>query len=324
MACLALVLAVGLSGCQSDMTGGEAVAGVVVPCPGTSDPIPAGLQCGLVCRAALPIRASFSRLFLVDIQVNDKPVLVMIDTGSDRTALSPLVAARLGLPSPTLGAERIFTIGAVTQAESTTMRSVTFGHVRIGPGKVFLLPQSQAAAGAGDLGFDGVLGGDILSHYQVDLDFRHQMVRLYEGKRCPGSLPGWSAEAGAAAFVTKPGTNFVGVTAFLDGTPLKALLDTGMEQTIAGGMTASQLRADPSGPTNEAQVAMLGIGPGTMSARLHRFQSLGLGGMTMPQPLVGVVPEKASPWMIVGDTVLATRRVWIDYAGRQVHFGTTD
>ena len=324
MACLALALAVGLGGCTSNETGDEAAAGVVVPCPGTSDPIPSGLQCGLVCRAALPIRGSFSRLFLVDIQVNDKPALMMLDTGSDRTALSPLAAARLGLPPATLGSEQMFTIGAVTQARSTTMQSMTFGHVRIGPGQVAILSQSQAWAGAGDLGFDGLLGSDILSHYQVDLDFHHQMVRLYEGKRCPGSLPGWSAEAGAAAFTTKPGTNVVGVTGALDGTPLKTLLDTGLEMTIAGGMNASQLGSKPSGSTHETQVALLGIGPGRAAARLREFQSLGLGTMTVPQPLVAVVPGQDKPWMIVGDTVLATRRVWIDYPGREVHFGNAD
>lgn len=324
-AVLASTLALGLSGCKSGAAVDSAAAGVVVPCPGTSDPMPAGLPCGLVCRAALPIRASNSQLYFVDIEINDKPALMLVDTGADRTLLSPLAATRIGLPPATPDAERVPAFGGLMQVGSTTMRGMTLGYVRIGPGRLSLLPQTLAVAGTGELGYDGVLGGDILSRYQVELDFRHQMVRLYEGKVCPGNLPGWSVETSVMPFTTTPGSPFVGVTALLDGVPVHTLLDSGAEAIAASDAAARQLNVGPSDLAHDSQTMILGAGPNTVPARNHRFQTLGLGGLTVPQPIVSIVPaESGRPYMIVGDTVLSTRRVWIDYPGRQVHFGRPD
>ncbi len=324
--CLATVLAgaVALGGCTSGATVDEA-AGVVAPCPGTSDPLPDGLPCGLACRAALPIRASNSQMYFVDIQVDDKPVLMLVDTGADRTLLSLPAAARIGLPPATREVERVPAFGGLMQVGSTTMRSMTMGHVRMGPGRLFLLPQTLAVAGTGDLGYDGVLGGDVLSRYQVDLDFGHQMVRLYEGKLCPGGLPGWSPEASVVPFTTKPGSTFVGVTALLNGLAVDTLLDTGAEAIAASDATARQLNVGPGDLAHDRPTVVLGVGPDTVPARSHRFQTLGLGGTTVPNPVVDIVAATSGrPYMIVGDTVLSTRRVWIDYPGRQVHFGRPD
>ena len=327
--CLAAVLAsgvvLGLTGCKSGATVDAAASGVVVPCPGTSDPMPAGLPCGLVCRAALPIRASNSQLYFVDVQVDDKPALMLVDTGADRTLLSLPAAARIGLPPATSDVEGVAAFGGLMQVGSTTMRSMTLGNVRIGPGRLSLLPQTLAVAGTGELGYDGVLGGDILSRYQVELDFGHQMVRLYEGKLCPGSLPGWSAEASVMPFTTKPGSTFVGVTALLNGVPVNTLLDTGAEAIAASDAAARKLNVGPSDLAHDSQTMILGAGPNTVPGRNHRFQTLGLGSLTVPQPIVAIVPaESGRPYMIVGDTVLSTRRIWIDYPGRQIHFGLPD
>lgn len=320
-----LSLVAALAGCRSDAAVDGPAAGVVVPCPGTSDPMPAGLQCGLVCRASLPVRASDSRLFLIDVQVDGKPALMALDTGADRTALSPLAAARLGLPPATLMPERFFTIGGSSQVSSTAMQSVAFGHVRVGPGPIDILPSSQGAAGTGELGFDGVLGGDILRRYQLDLDFSHQRIRLYEGTRCPGPLPGWPAEVAAVPFTTRPDSHMVGVSATLNGIPLKALLDTGMEASVVWQTGARELKVAPDDLAHDPPIELLGIGPGGMSARLHRFLTLSLGAAVVPDAAVAVGADRSEgPLMIVGDNVLATRRVWIDYVARQVHFARAD
>ncbi len=324
---LVLALGLGLGGCATDRV---VAASVVVPCPGTSDPMPAGLPCGLVCRAELPIRQSDSHLFLVDVQVGGKPALLMLDTGSDRTMLSPAAATRLGLPPATGVTERVLTIGGVSESGSTTMRGIAIGQARIDAGPVALMPSVQGAAGTGDLGFDGVLGDDFLSRYQIDLDFHGKKVRLYEGKLCPGSLPGWPAEASIVPFTSNPISKFVGIDVRLNGMPVKSLLDTGVELTIAAAPAVTQLGVFPDQLARDVPVRLLGIGPGGADARLHRFMTLDLGGATVPDPLVAILsgPNLAGPpgqpWMIVGDTVLATRRVWIDYPGRQVHFGRPD
>jgi len=324
-----LVLGIGLGGAASETPGDEAAAGVIVPCPGTSDPVPAGLPCGLVCRAALPTRQPESHIFLVDIQVNDKPALVVLDTGSDRTALSPVAATRLGLPPGTLPTERSSSPGEVSQTATTAMQSVTIGHARVGPGRIDLLPPTQGVAGMADSGIDGVLGNDILSHYQMDLDFRHHLIRLYEGKLCPGPLPGWAAEAIMVPITSRRDRTGVVVAASLDGVPIAAMLDTGSEGSIAWQTAAAEFHVKPDELARDKPISLLGFFPGTV-ARKHRFHTLGftilgLDAMVVLDPIVAIVPAQTKHYlMIVGDMVLATRRVWVDYPERQVHFGPPD
>ena len=319
---LVVILATALGGCATNEV---AAASVVVPCPGTSQSTPSGLPCGLVCRAELPIRQSDSQLFLVDVQVGGKPALLMLDTGSDRTMLSRAAAARLGLPPATGATEQVVTIGGLSEIGSTTMDGIAVGWARIDAGPIALMPAVQGVSGTGDLGFDGVLGNDFLSRYQIDLDFRHKLVRLYEGRLCPGSLPGWPAEASIVPFTSNPSSKFVGVAVALNGNPMTALLDTGMELTIAGAAAVTQLGLFPDQLARDPSVRLLGIGPGGADARLHRFATLDVGAATVADPPVAILsgPSK-QPWMIIGDTVLATRRVWVDYPGRQVHLSYPD
>ena len=317
----ALVVATTLGGCNAH----DVAAGVVVPCPGTSNPMPAGSPCGLVCRAELPIRQSDSHLFLVDVQVDGKPALLMLDTGSDQTMLSPVAATRLGLPPASGVVGHLVTAGGVSETRSTTTRGIEVGQARIDAGRITLMPSAQGLAGTGDLGFDGLLGNDFLSRYQIDLDFHDKFVRLYEGKLCPGRLPGWPVEASIVPFATGPNTTFVGVAARLDNTPLNALLDTGLELTVAEAAVGTRLGVAPDQLARDVQMRLLGIGPGGADGRLHRFHTLDIGAATIPDPPVAILSHASGlPEMIVGDTVLATRRVWIDYPDRQVHFGYPD
>ncbi len=325
MACLIVALMSPLSACTAGGGDNELMAGVLVPCPGNADPVPAGPPCGLVCRAALPIRVSNSRLFLVDISVNGKPATVVLDTGASQTALSPSAADRIGLAPSTPQPRKMFAIGGATDARSTPIESIAIGHLQLGPGHVYVIPQATAVAGTGELGYDGLLGNDILARYQMDLDFAHQIVRLYDGKRCPGLLPGWPSEAAIVPFINRPGTPLVAISAALNGVAVPTLLDTGAEMTVAGENTARRLKVGPTEMQHDAQIAALGIGPTAVPGHIHYFDNLQLGGAIVANPAVQVIPEQLpNPGMILGDTVLSNRRVWIDYPGRQVHFGFSD
>ena len=320
-----LALALWLNGCAPGAGVDEAAAGVVVPCPGSSEPVSSDRPCGLVCRAVLPIRASSSQLFLVDIKVNDKPVLMVLDTGASRTMLSPAAATRIGLGAGTLEAGRMLGGGGDVAAVSTAIHSIALGHAQVGPGRVYLLPEKQTAAGTGELGFDGMLGHDVLGRYQVDLDFPHQIVRLYEGKLCPGPLPNWPAEVSVMPMTARLGPNLITVDGALDGLPVTTVLDTGWEAIDVGEAIARRLDGARDESKPDRAVRVFGVGPNVLVEKLRRFKALSLGAMTIPDPDIAISPERfAQSLMLVGDPVLSTRRVWIDYPGRLVHFAQPD
>ena len=257
--------------------------------------------------------------------MNDKPLLMILDTGASRTVLSPAAAARIGLGAGTLEVGRMLGGGGDVPAVSTAIRSIAFGHVQLGPGKVYILPEKQTAAGTGELGYDGMLGHDVLGRYQVDLDFPHQTVRLYEGKLCPGPLPNWPAEVSIMPMTARLGPSLITVDGALDGLPVTTVLDTGWEAIDVGEAIAQRLNAKPDESKPDRAVRVFGVGPNVVVEKLRRFKALSLGAMTIPDPDVAISPERfEQSLMLVGDPVLSTRRVWIDYPGREVHFGRPD
>jgi hypothetical protein len=114
------------------------------------------------------------------------------------------------------------------------------------------------------------------------------------------------------------GSVLVSVT--LDDVPLRALLDSGTTQTLlaAAGMYHVDLRADMLDVDPGALVP--GFGPQVPTLRRHRFRLLqvGPGRFARPTILAGSVRLNPTADMILGADYLATRRVWISFATRQV------
>lgn len=125
------------------------------PRPAVSTPAPPG-DAGVLPRDAA------GRL-VVGARLNGAPLSLLVDTGADRTVISPSAMARAGF-----GAERGTAVNVVGVAGSASARLVTLptldvGGVRIGPLAVIVhaLPTE---------GVDGLLGRDILDRFTLVLE----------------------------------------------------------------------------------------------------------------------------------------------------------
>ena len=303
------------SGCAT--AGGSASpAGVVAACPGTADPMPADDRCGLVCRAELPVHTTQTGSPLIDVWVNDSPVRLLFDTGASTGGLMRGTMNRLGVGAETAQAGVLTGIGGAVARGTVAVRSVAFGHVRQGP-----LAMEALTSGISGAEFDGLLGADTLGRYQVDLDLPHNVVRLYEGKLCPGPLPGWASDDGPVPFVPWVHSGHIVVDAKLDGAPVTALLDTGAQGTMVGLAAAHADGVTDADLASELGVRLTGVGPAQVPGRTHRFASIAIGPETVVQPETQVAALGfRHPEMVVGFDFFRTHKVWIDYADRVVHF----
>ena len=109
---------------------------------------------------------------LVAAQINGAgPVTLVLDTGADRTMVSPEALARLGILTPnTYGAE-IRGVTGVAQVDVLSVESVEVGSARAGPLTI-------VAHDAGLPQADGLLGRDFLSLFSVTIDTRASIVTL--------------------------------------------------------------------------------------------------------------------------------------------------
>ena len=109
---------------------------------------------------------------LVAAQINGAgPVTLVLDTGADRTMVTPEALARLGILAPNTYSAEIRGVTGATRADVVSVESVEVGNARVGPLAI-------VAHDAGLPQADGLLGRDFLSLFSVTIDARASVVTL--------------------------------------------------------------------------------------------------------------------------------------------------
>ncbi|HZQ41591.1 MAG TPA: retropepsin-like aspartic protease, partial [Rhizomicrobium sp.] len=184
---------------------------------------------------------------------------------------------------------------------------------------------------------DGVLGSDMMIRYDIDLDFARQRLNFFTPEQCEGAgvywAPGKITQVRTAAYAT---VVYVPVT--LDGHTIIAALDTSADRTILNPEVASRLFGLTPASTGTAAVVISGA---LIKAGLHRFSSLGFGGLTFGNPEIAVPVDTLTkntrefhaaktardtfrlseflPEMVIGMDVLKQTHLYISFQNRRVY-----
>jgi hypothetical protein len=161
----------------------------------------------------------------------------------------------------------------------------------------------------GNITIDGLLGRDFLAVFDLDLDLPRRTLTLYDVNDCGGRFLPWTGSY-ASVPVSNPMEYALVAQVAVDGTPLRALIDTGASSSI--------ISQDPG-------VTVSGLGPRMVIMRRHRFQSLRVDGETVRDPELWVAPVRFTPIvdMLLGADWLVGKRVWISFATHQVFVAGT-
>ena len=266
-------------------------------------------------RKAADIPVSFDHgAISVPASIDDKPVTLMVDTGSEASLVTPSAMAALRLQTDRRRRTTIRTAGGAITTQNALLRSFAIGglemlnrSVAVGP-----LPGAPGAA------LQGLLGADWLTDFDVELDLPNRRIGLYRAAGCgPDHAPWPGPTVSLPARIV--GRGLVVLSAELDGQPVSALLDSGANASILSsaaaariGVAAAALAQDPSGQS-------VGIDGSAMPAHRHRFERFRIGTATYANPVVSV----ASMHTVLADLLLGLdwlrgNRVWISYAAHRV------
>ena len=166
------------------------------------------------------IRPDFTGRIIVPVTVNGRgPFQFLLDTGANRTVLTPRLVAELGLQS---SPGEAVTLSGVTGAQ--VVPTVLVEHVSAGD----LVLENQRLPVAYALGndVDGVLGVDGFANKRVLVDFIHHKVEI-RSSRSVVALPGVKQAYTRFKFgllMIAPG--------HLGGVRVNAVIDTGSEHTL--------------------------------------------------------------------------------------------
>jgi predicted aspartyl protease len=282
---------------------------------------PPVIDCGATVVAKIPLRVE-DRLLVVPAGINGTLVHLLVDTGAERTAISNAVAERLGLPRDPRYVTRSMGVGGASSAPDVRIDELVLGHQRF--------PVDRLAVGtfklhsAQGLDADGLLGGDILLAFDMDIDVPDGTLTLYRRRLCPGFLPPWPETPVEIPGVTTRRTRLQ-VPFVLDGAPGTAILDTGASGSVVGRDLARRLGLNDQTMAGDPTVGQGGVGPNVALARLHRFQQLRIGPTTVRAPVIPVIlSESGISDMLIGEDFLQGHRVWLSFNPAQVFVSGRD
>lgn len=287
-------------------------------------------ECEPQLAAALPVTESTSSTLLVPAEIDGKAGSMMVDTGSSYSLMRGSVADQLGLQRDDIP-EGVYGLAGRSIGQRTRAHSLKLGPIEETDRGFLISPNTVPV----DTRAMGILGGDVIGDFNVELDPAAHQLKLYQPDSCPRGVPGWAAKTPPTAIEITPDNQIV-FTASLDGKPVKAYLDTGATYSILDLSAAKRAYGlDRDSPGLEA-VPGTRTGDGAMlDTFLYHFKTLEVAGISFTDPLVSLVDERrrahpdtgtridlrvvSLPDFRIGMHQLRQLHLYIDYDARKLY-----
>jgi predicted aspartyl protease len=261
---------------------------------------------------------------VVDAAVNGTAMKFRLDTSSAITVLSRATAERLDLRLAPLRDPNAYMIVGANQMRRARVESLRIGSLAGGRMKLLVADSLGAGAETG-----GVLGEDVLSGYDVEIDIPHATVRFFKPSQCPDSqMPYWATNKYSQASLGVQSLYNEGVftTARLNGKPVTAIVSTGAPATVVRASLAAALETrssetgDSSAPAWTALFDTVTIGDETIhNARIGVVDGRGFDDLTAFDSQAGPAGTGASG-MIIGSDFFRAHRALISRTRRAMVF----
>jgi hypothetical protein len=259
----------------------------------------------------------------VPVEVNGITATFILDTGAQRSVVTEAAVRRLNLARDAWVGTTMSGVGGIESRPNADPRSLTLGGVPLVRRTIShdtsltvgILPRTQA----GSLLIDGLLGRDFLSLFDLDLDVPTSHLTLYQVHDCSGRFLPWQHRYTGVP-VMRFGADALVVPVTLDGTPLRALLDSGASASLLAAPGMFRLGLQPASLQGDPTTEVSGLGPHLVTMHQHKFASLRVGDQTIPSPVIWVAPVRLRPIvdMLLGADWLAKHRIWISFTSQQL------
>jgi predicted aspartyl protease len=307
----------------------------------------------LVQRASLDMTRTRADVVFVPVAVNGTEMQMLLDTGGGISSVSAKTAAALNLSRLESGVKTLDMRGNASR-QFVHLDSLALGPLKGKDIDLMIWPDPNAQ-------FDGLIAGDLLARYDVELNFVTGKVNIFSSDHCEGKVIYWPATALAvvpfsmnrpvsgnpderATINLLPDTH-IRVPITLDGKNFSAIVDTGASITTmsaAAAKIAFGITADSPGAV---RVNAGNADPGDQRFS-YIFHSLAFDGIAVTNPHVLVHPDLVGkndpdngnitssriirrddgmePDLIIGMDVLKHLHLYIAYGERKLYITPPD
>ena len=144
---------------------------IPLPLP-TSPPVPPEITPRPLQKGLIKVPFTPGSPVLVSAKINGAgPITLILDTGADRTLVSPSALQRLGISGENVRGGVLRGVTGASYVEAIWVNSVEVEEARIGP--LLIIVHEADLKGA-----DGLLGRDFLANFNVTIDAKERIVTL--------------------------------------------------------------------------------------------------------------------------------------------------
>ena len=273
-----------------------------------------GSGCTMAHVSRLALQPSHGHV-LVEAELNGGRAILVFDTGAATSLLTEAAVARLGLPHMQ-GEEIRNTLGAVSGiGGARTARFVTAHTVNIGG-----LHARDYNFTAADLPLrwaDGLLSVDLVSQFDIDLDFPEAQINLYRPTgdcSAPAAFlagPLYSAPLQPFGEDRRPR-----VPVLINGQQIVALVDTGAPQSLLFRSAAARLNLQRPDRAQKPSLGEGGIGPARVASTRQVVSELSIGDLTFENMPVWVLDDAGQNGveMLLGADFQSRVHLWVSYS----------
>lgn len=234
---------------------------------------------------SIPMQSAPAGRMLVPVSINGTSEMMLLDTDSDRTLIGKIAADELKLPQNNTRKKILGGGGNISQTY-VTIDKLLLGNMQAKDMTFFVSPDPNLGKGQP---FIGELAPDLMSKFDVEMDFAALKLNYFSTDHCDGQVVYWKTPAIAVIPFHLDGQH-ISFKITLNGRTIIAAINTASSRTTLLAPAAQRifdLTADSPGVTPL---------PGPDNKPEHRafskeFDTLAFGGVSVGNPRIVVVPD---------------------------------
>jgi predicted aspartyl protease len=284
---------------------------------------PAETSCKLIHVTDLPITFSGREIFTV-IDINGQSLPAMFDTGSSDNVIAESLARRLGMDVQISASDYVSGIGGETKVGTARSHDVQLGQAHGEALKFTTIADTDNHSDA-----TAVLGMNFLHYFDIDLNLWGGRLGLYKTLGpCDAPYTALQKPLYAVDLTPPPDPNATfdtsdliadispAVTVLVNGTKLRAIVDTGASQTTI--FRDSARRAGLMSGEKITNGELVGAGPRKVAADLRMSAPLAIGQLTLVNAPVLIADQRHLPGidMLLGYDFVTRVHLWISHSSQ--------